>query len=310
MAQMPRGGPRSVPDPDGELYDEMIRQENRKKARAEVRDVPLRVPGADASLPFSHPDFSKSSRSPVVTVDGRQIDTRCVVGGRAPASAAELAERRRAIERAFYMASNPLAGAAYGIAAIAGASPQTRDRAMMAGGVVDAAMMGAAPRGASIHAQSSPPRTQAVPKPFARKEIRALGTNSIEQAMGVNATLTPPMLGRGSKADRRLKPPGWQGDGRIFNEARGHLLAKALGGTGEEMWNLVTQTHRGANTPQMSNFERGIAARVRGGEVIEYRAQPLYRDGVLPPSGILLTATGSRGAPSARIINNPAGRSR
>ena len=60
----------------------------------------------------------------------------------------------------------------------------------------------------------------------------------------------------------------------------------------------------------MSNFGRGIAARVRGGEVIEYGAKPLYRDGVLPPYAILLTATCSRGAPSARLINNPAGRSR
>ncbi len=310
MARMPRGEPRSVPDPDGERYDEMLRQENLKKARAEARAVPRFLPGADAGLPFSHPDFSKPNRSPVTMVDGRQIDTRCVIGGQAPVAAAELAEQRRAIERAFYMASNPLAGAAYGIATMAGASPQTRDTAMMAAGVFDAAMMGVAPRGVAIQRQPTAPRTQLVPEPFVRNAVRPRKPNSIKQAIGVDGTITSSMLGTGSKPDRNLEPPGWQGHGRIFNEARGHLLANALGGTGKEMWNLVTQTQQGSNTPQMRHFERAIAARVRGGEVIEYGAKPLYRDGVLPPSGILLTATGSRGAPTARIINNPAGRPR
>jgi hypothetical protein len=36
MALMPRGEPRSVPDPEGELYDEMIRQEREKRRRAEA----------------------------------------------------------------------------------------------------------------------------------------------------------------------------------------------------------------------------------------------------------------------------------
>ena len=106
-----------------------------------------------------------------------------------------------------------------------------------------------------------------------------------------------------------MKPPGWQGDGNLYNEARAHLLAKSLGGPGGlDKRNFVTLTNRGANSPQMSGFERGIAKRVDAGEVIEFHAQPLYNDGVLPPSAILLTAHGSRGgAPSARLIRNPAG---
>jgi len=36
MAQMPRGEPRSVPDPAGERYDEMIRQERLKRGRADA----------------------------------------------------------------------------------------------------------------------------------------------------------------------------------------------------------------------------------------------------------------------------------
>lgn len=309
MAQMPKGEPRSVPDPAGEQYDEMIRQERLKRARAEAAAAePEPSAGSEYGLLFRpRLDFSRPARSPAVTVDGRQVDTGCVVGGEVPLSQSELAEQRRAIDRTLYIANNPLAGAAYGLAALAGASPQTRDRAMVGGGVADAAMMGAAPLGAAVRGRPAPPRLQTAPQPLLRDQIRPLETNSIGQAMGVNATLTPRMLGTGTRADPGLKPPGWQGDGRIFNEARGHLLAKALGGTGDEMWNLATLTHRGANTPQMSDFEGGIAGRVRRGEVIEYGAKPLYRDGILPPSAILLTATGSRGAPSARIISNPAG---
>jgi hypothetical protein len=74
------------------------------------------------------------------------------------------------------------------------------------------------------------------------------------------------------------------------------------------MRNFVTQTQQGSNTPQMRDFEGGVARRVRAGEVVEYSAAPLYAPGVLPPSAILLTAHGSRGAPSAQLIPNPAGR--
>jgi hypothetical protein len=36
MARMPRGEPRSVPDPAGNQYDEMMRQERLKRQRAET----------------------------------------------------------------------------------------------------------------------------------------------------------------------------------------------------------------------------------------------------------------------------------
>jgi len=74
------------------------------------------------------------------------------------------------------------------------------------------------------------------------------------------------------------------------------------------MRNIVTLTHRGANTPQMQRFENGVARRLRAGEVVEYSSTPLYTDGALPPSAILLTAHGSRGMPAARLVLNPAGR--
>jgi hypothetical protein len=59
--------------------------------------------------------------------------------------------------------------------------------------------------------------------------------------------------------------------------------------------------------PQMSSFERQVANRVRAGEVVDYTAKPLYEDGILPPSAVLVTAIGSRQQPTARLIRNPAG---
>lgn len=53
MARMPRGEPRSVPDPDGERYDEMIRQERLKKKRAEAA-------AARPGRSVGHPGFAES----------------------------------------------------------------------------------------------------------------------------------------------------------------------------------------------------------------------------------------------------------
>ena len=180
----------------------------------------------------------------------------------------------------------------------------------MAGGFADMAMLGVAPFGAQRARQMTPPRSEPDPEGFQRPNIRYGNLNGIGQASGVTATLTEPMLGTGTKANWRRTPPGWQGNGREYNEARGHLLAKRLGGSGGDVRNLVTLTHRGANTPQMQGFENNVARRVAGGEVVEYSATPMYDNGALPPSSVLVTAYGSRGMPSARFIPNPAGRPR
>ena len=217
-----------------------------------------------------------------------------------------LAERRRSIERIGFMADHPLGSAAYDLALLAKASARTRDVALTVGGLVDAAMMGAAPRGAPVRSRAQAPRAQSVPPTLRRPDARFGELNENGQATGVTATLTKPMLGTGSKA--RRDPPGLSGDGDLIKPARGHLLGRQLGGTGRDLRNLVALTQVGANTPQMSSFEHGLARRVRSGEVVEYSAIPLYKEGVLPPSSVLLTAFGSRGAPTARVVFNPAGR--
>ena len=204
------------------------------------------------------------------------------------------------------MADHPLAGAAYGLASLANASPQTRDGAMLAGGAADAVMMSAAPFGATTRGRPLAPRSSVVPLGWERPEIRYRELNANNQATGVTATLTQRGLSGGTRADPNQTPPGWGGNGRTYNEARAHLLARQLGGQGDDPRNLITLTQKGANSPEMSTFEGRAARRVRGGEVVEYSATPLYDDGALPPAAVLVSATGSRRPPIARLIRNPA----
>lgn len=319
MAQMPRGEPRSVPDPEGEQYDAMIREERLKRQRAEAAAAepsPYRY-----AAPFSRdPRLDAFYQAPPrlasgVTIGGqtyREIDN-----GRANVlvpvsdlSPAQLEERLRAINRAFFIADHPFGAFGDGIAGLANASPQARNGALIAGGLADVAAVGVAPLVASVRRPTPSPQGQSAPPTLQRPNIRQRELNATGQATGIAASLTAPMLGSGTMADRRLTPPGWQGNGRKYNEARSHLLARDLGGSGSDMRNIVTLTQNGANTPQMRDFEQGVARRVRGGEVVEYSATPLYDSGVLPPSAVLLTAYGSRGAPTARIVQNPAGRRR
>lgn len=225
-------------------------------------------------------------------------------------SPAEFAERQRAV-RVVFMEDSPLAGGAYGVASLAGASPGARDAALVLGGLADVAGAAMAQRAAFAPEQAMSPRSEPLPPGWRRPDVRLRDVNANRQALGAAGTLTAPMIGSGAKFNRRLTPPGWQGNGDEYNEARGHLLGANLGGPGGlEERNAVTLTHHGANTPQMRNFEQGVARKVRGGEVMEYTATPLYNDGVLPPSHIVLTAHGSRGTSVARVIQNPAGRRR
>lgn len=219
-------------------------------------------------------------------------------------SPAELAQQQQGIRRALFDASYPIAGAASGVAAFVNASPATRDLARMLGATVDTTL--------SLGAARRPPapgavKAAVVPPPQVRPSARYGEVNAKGQAGAMNATLASPMLGTGTRADRRLTPPGWSGHGRNHNEGRGHLLAANFGGSGRDMRNIVTLTQNPTNTPWMRDFEQGVARRLRGGEVVEYSATPLYGDG-LRPSAVLLTAHGSKNGTSAKIISNKAKR--
>jgi hypothetical protein len=309
MASMPRGTPRSVPDPAGDRYDQMIREQNAQPSteanglKASSKFTPsTRLEGVRQARPLS----------PTVTIGGqvyREIDNgsaNVLVPVADPkVTDAELAARRQGVERIQAMTQSPIGTTMYGVVGLAGGSQKVQDAALQVGALIDTTGAGIRARPSTVSRPPPPPKGGAA-TPNLRQSIRSGELNKSRQATGVSATLEAGMLGTGTKAYRGIKPPGWQGDGRNFNEARAHLLAKILGGSGRDERNIVTMTHHGANTPQMRNFELAVADRVRTGEIIEYMAKPLYT-GAMAPTAVLLTALGSRGGMSARLIRNPAG---
>lgn len=266
-------------------------------------------PFADRLEPLrSAPRFGRR-----VTIGGRtyrEIDdggANVLVPIHDPRIAAELARRREDWGRVQFMAQSPLAGAAYGLAAASGVSPQGRDRALAVGASADA-IMPATPRRTFGFGRVAPP-TKALDGPsLPREQVRLGALTPSGQATYAGATITQPMLGTGSRASRHLKPPGWSGNGDAYNEARGHLQGAQLGGTGGDLRNIVTLTQKPTNSPDMRAFEDHVARKVRNGEVVDYFVQPMYQGLGLAPDMILMMEQGSRGGTSARILGNPAGR--
>jgi hypothetical protein len=122
------------------------------------------------------------------------------------------------------------------------------------------------------------------------------------QRSGVTATITAAMVAGaaedelGSAADPDVRPPGFD---RLpaRNRARGHLLGRQLGGSGDLEANLVALYQTRANSPVMRDYESAVADAAQAGETIQYTVRPLYRsrtsDGA--PRAIRITASGDAG---------------
>lgn len=316
MAEMPNGKSRSVPNPLGDPHGKLVRQRGAGQSA-----IAAPTPLAAGSFPSAYGRLALLNRAarpnPYVTIGSRTYKR--VDNGRAdvlvhvddPAiSPTVRADRRRAVTRALFMADHPLGSAAYAIATLANASPQARNGALIGGSAADTALLGAAPRPRFAPLAPTARRPVLAPPLVKQSAVRHGRPTPLGQATGLVATLTASTLGSGTKANRRVTPPGWQGDGTKYNEARGHLQAKQLGGSGRSPLDLVTLTQNPTNSSLMQRFENATGRRVKAGEIIQYTAMPLYNAGVLAPARILLAALGSREAPIGRIIGNPAGRKR
>jgi hypothetical protein len=212
------------------------------------------------------------------------------------------------VQRVTLMQDNPIGGAAYGIAALAGVPHRGRDAALLMGMVGDAALSGGMrnpgqARGVN-RSQSSQRGSAALPQ----EGLKYRGVTDKGQSLGLTSTVTTSMLGTGSDAYRGIKPPGWSGHGADFNESRGHLGAKMLGFSGREPRNIVTITQNPTNHPQMSNFERMVFDAVKKYGVADYLVGTKYDEGALPPSSISMMAFPRGGDPLVGLITNPAGR--
>ncbi|BBA36824.1 Rhs-family protein [Methylocaldum marinum] len=129
--------------------------------------------------------------------------------------------------------------------------------------------------------------------------------DTLNRPTGVSATITPDMIGTGTKANPTILPPGYVTDSGM---ARGHLLGAQLGGSGDDVRNLVTIQQTPANSPVMRGFENQVRAAVEGGQNVNLQVTPVYQGNNPIPCGITMCASGSGGFNLDVTILNPPGR--
>ncbi len=124
----------------------------------------------------------------------------------------------------------------------------------------------------------------------------------------MNAIITRDMLGEGTEARNTLKPPGFLGGD--YNQARGHMLARMLGGSGDTLDNLFTITQNPTNTPEMRDWEQSIHDAVKDkNKIVTYNVYLEYSDDLADsvPKTIQLEASDQHGNMLVeKILDNPA----
>jgi DNA-entry nuclease len=133
------------------------------------------------------------------------------------------------------------------------------------------------------------------------------------QRSGITATITPAMVAAadrdelGSEPDESIRPPGLaQLPSR--NHARGHLLGRQLGGSGQVSSNLIAMYQSRANSPVMRDYETMVADAVQAGETVRYEVRPLYRSASDrgAPIAVRIRASGNHGfRMDVEIANTP-----
>jgi RHS repeat-associated protein len=136
------------------------------------------------------------------------------------------------------------------------------------------------------------------------KNVNYGALDALGRPTGIKAIITRDMIGTGSSASWRIRPPGFIGE--VAGHARGHLLGNQLGGDGRDVRNLVTILQNPVNTPVMSGFEADIRAAVEAGDTVSYKVTPIYRGNELMPIGITLEAKGIKGfSLQTTVLNRP-----
>ena len=125
--------------------------------------------------------------------------------------------------------------------------------------------------------------------------------DSIGRRSGIEAYLTPAMVGTGSRPNSDIVPPGYL-KGGVF--ARGHLLVKQLGGSGNVESNLVTLFQNPVNHPIMIGFEKDVRRLLEAGEDVLYSSKPIYRGNSAVPEAVSITAESSSGKTLSIFIPN------
>jgi len=128
------------------------------------------------------------------------------------------------------------------------------------------------------------------------------GVDNLGRPTGITARITPDMIRTGTKAAESIRPPGFLGG--AAGQARGHLLAKVLGGSGTEGRNIVALIQNPVNAPAMRGFESAVQTAVESGRTVDYVVTPLYKGDELMPAAVQIVATSSEGLEIAGTVLN------
>jgi len=116
---------------------------------------------------------------------------------------------------------------------------------------------------------------------------------------GAVAKIDDELLRSGTRAN--VDPPGWTSGADGID--RGHLIAKVLGGSGDDARNIVT-LFREANQQVMRGLELQIRDAVQAGQTVILRSTPIYSGANLVPIGVTIRATGSGGLNIYQTVRN------
>ena len=119
--------------------------------------------------------------------------------------------------------------------------------------------------------------------------------DSLGRPAGVEAYTTPDMINTGTKANRGIRPPGFVSGSPDVGHARGHLLGRQFGGSGDEERNLVTLWQNPVNTPVMSGYETTVRGWADARNDMLYSSTPIYEGSNPMPVGVALSAESSAG---------------
>lgn len=123
----------------------------------------------------------------------------------------------------------------------------------------------------------------------------------IGRAQGMTARIHGDMIGGGSRPKESIRPPGY--GGKPMGHARGHLLAKQLGGSGDIEENLMTLYQNPTNSPEMRAFEIYVRGQVEQHGTAFYRVTPEYHEQEPLPRRVILEAW-SKGGYESQIVEN------
>jgi DNA/RNA non-specific endonuclease len=114
-------------------------------------------------------------------------------------------------------------------------------------------------------------------------------------------------LAKGTPAAQVIILAGWVADLNVGGTriARGHLIGKQLGGSGDVRTNLVPICQQTVNLDMSTQIEGRIATWVRGGDLIDYEVEPQYSG---PSSAVpyAIKITYTRYTPSTMACDRPA----